>query len=182
MAEKQLNLTSIGSLNPMKLRKDDYVLRIEKVIESTSVEVGQTLNPAQRKRVATAVARDILRSVKERTERDIKNAEKDVPKKFRNAVKILAAAGGLCLLSLGVGHYAKGAGLEKYVEISRVGLFGACIVSMYGIKDTLEGALYFVTAKLFRKRLHRFASMVNELEKDMTDIDPAQTMGPHWKS
>ena len=182
MAEKQLALASIGKLNPLKLGKEGYVLRIENALEKTSLELGKNLDPTQRKRVAMVMARDMLRSVIENTESDAKDAEKAAPKKLRSAVKILMAAGGVCLLSLGLGHYAKDAGLENYVEISKVGVVGALVVSIYSIKDTLDGTFCFVAAKLLRKRLPKFVSMVDQLGEDITDLDLTQIKGPGWKN
>ena len=128
------------------------------------------------------MAQGILRSTIELTETDANDAEEQAPRQFKRGIKTIAAAGTAFLASLGVWYYAKHAGFETGVEISKAGFTAAFSVSIYGLFKTTEGTFCFGAAKILKRRTPKFTRMADQLGREIADSDIAKVKDPHWRS
>ena len=182
MAGKQVALDRLCMLNPLKVGKNAYVLRVEEALVEKAANLGQEIGPDARKELATVMARYMLRTTMQYSEKEAKKLDGDVLKHFKRAAILLGTALGVCLLSSGLGQYAEKAGLERYAEICTVGTVGGLVVSFYGFGAMLEGGFSALMARHFRRDHSKLAEMHRQLDGEVAGTEIAGLMGPHWKS
>jgi hypothetical protein len=179
--QKEVEL-EFSSLNPIKLGKEGYVLRIGDALEKVLLDSGMKIETDQKKIIATAIGRDILTATVKIIQNDAEKEEVKGAEKLKASVISLAAGATLGLISLGLAHYAARNGAGKYIELSEIGLIGAFVSSIYGIGHAIESAVCKLGSRITRGRITKLVGIRDQLRKETDNTDQDSIKGQYWKN
>lgn len=183
MTEKQIASVRLVSVDPIRLGKDGYVRRIENALDQISTTTGKTLTPDERKKIATAMATDMLRVTIDEIKSESNKAQKSATKSFKGSAIKLASAVGIGLSSVGLLHYANQTSTGNFFsEVATLGLLGVCVAAVDGIASIVKGTFDTIRVTRLIKHLPKLVYMREQLRREVSESDLSSSIGENWKN